>query len=176
MNDLPFEWIPGEVEEQAYVEIGGVKYYVTPARYAYGTSLSAYHLNKSEYETIKRVNGTILWENPYPTDSFQAQTITLNSSDYDVYEVYYYDWTTGKHMKSEKALKGQNTTLDMLLYYENAAFIAVREIAYVSDTSLSIGRCNALVDRDAFSHITPANWCVPVYIIGYKTGLFGGQS
>lgn len=58
MNDLPFEWIPGEVVEQAYVEIGGVKYYVTPTQYADGTSLSAYHLNRSEYETIKRVNET----------------------------------------------------------------------------------------------------------------------
>jgi hypothetical protein len=176
MNDLPFEWIPGEVVEQAYVEIDGVKYYVTPARYADGTSLSAYHLNRSEYETIKRVNGTILWENPNPTADFAAQTITLNSSDYDIYEVYYYDWTSGKHMKSEKALKGQNTIIDLILYYDNKAFIATREITYVSDTSLSIGRCDSLVDSSAFTHLTPANWCVPVYVIGYKTGLFGGQS
>ena len=146
------------------------------------TPINADNLNhietgiKNNDTSIGNITGTILWTNANPETSLTGANITLSSSDYDVYEVYYYDWITGKHMKSEKALKGQNTMLDMLLYFEDSAFIGVREITYVSDTSLSIGRCNALVDRDAFSHITPANWCVPIYIVGYKTGLFGGQS
>jgi hypothetical protein len=146
------------------------------------TPINADNLNhieggiKNNETSIGNITGRILWKNPLPTADFQAQTITLNSSDYDIYEVYYYDWTSGKHMKSEKALKGQNTIIDLILYYDNKAFIATREITYVSDTSLSIGRCDSLVDSSAFTHLTPANWCVPVYVIGYKTGLFGGQS
>ena len=91
MDDLPFEWVTGELIEQAYIEIDGVKHYVTPARYDNGTSLSAYHLNRSEYETIKRLNGEILWANPNPNVPFLPQEITLNESlvNYDCYEVIY---------------------------------------------------------------------------------------
>lgn len=171
MNDLPFEWIPGEVVEQAYVEIDGVKHYVTPTRYADGTSLSAYHLNKSEYETIKRVNGTILWQNSNPTADFAAQTITLNSSDYDVLEFIWRTDSAGNLAFSEKIMKGKGTQFDFF----STAIVGrrwCRRILYVSDTSYSFNDCYKL---DSSSAMENGN-CVPLYIIGYKTGLFGGQS
>lgn len=170
MNDLPFEWIPGEVVEQAYVEIGGVKYYVTPTQYADGTSLSAYHLNKSEYETIKRVNGTILWENPLPTSDFTEQDITLSSSDYDCYEVIYKQNTnTNRALNTGKIPKGYGAVLNEALTSSH-----YRAINYNSDTSLHI---SSGVNVAPYGNpVVADSQCVPLYIIGYKTGLFGGQS
>lgn len=170
MNDLPFEWIPGELVEQAYIEIGGVKYYVIPTQYADGTSLSAYHFNRSEYETIKRVNGTILWENPNPTADFAAQTITLSSSDYDCYEVIYRQSVdTARTFNTGKILKGNGTILSF-----QAILPHYRAINYNSDTSLTIGEG---IDLPSYATTSANNsQCVPLYIIGYKTGLFGGQS
>lgn len=52
MDEVPFEWEAGEVVERAYVEIDGVKHYVTPATYEGGTSLSAFHLNKMQQDLI----------------------------------------------------------------------------------------------------------------------------
>ena len=86
MNDLPFEWIPGEVEEQAYVTINGEKYYVTPAQYAYGTSLSAFHLNKSEFETIKRLSGTVIYENESGTNINLVCSEDINNFDYLLFD------------------------------------------------------------------------------------------
>jgi hypothetical protein len=172
MNDLPFEWIPGELVEQAYVEIDGVKYYVIPARYADGTSLSAYHFNKSEYETLKRVNGTILWQNPNPNAEFQSQNITLNSNDYDCYEIIYLqDVSTPRIFNTGKILKGHGTILDfqaMLPHY--------RAVNYVSDTTLQINEGVDVYYTSPASTVASNTTCVPLYIIGYKTGLFGGQS
>lgn len=54
MNNLPFEWEDGEVIEQAYVTINGEKYYVTPATYSGGTSLSANHLNQMEVKILEK--------------------------------------------------------------------------------------------------------------------------
>lgn len=86
MNDLPFEWIPGELVEQAYIEIDGVKYYVIPARYADGTSLSANHLNKSEFETIKRLSGTVIYENESGTNINLVCSENINNFDYLLFD------------------------------------------------------------------------------------------
>lgn len=179
MNDLPFEWEEGEIVEQAYVTINGQKYYVTPARYDHGTSLSAYHLNRSEYETIKRLNGEILWTNPNPNISFSSQEITLSSGDYDVLEIYYYDWVdidSYKDLLCQKTIKGHSTKLQVQLTNNNTAYAGNRRIRYIDDTTLQIDNGYKVIDN---SHIDTGEanyWNVPVYVIGYKTGLFGGQS
>ena len=173
MDDLPFEWVQGELIEQAYIEIDGVKYYVTPARYDHGTSLSAYHLNRSEYETIKRLNGEILWANPNPNVPFLPQEITLSSGDYDMLEFFYRSDMTGKRMASVKCLKGYSVQFDWF-----SMGIATRRwgrrLEFVSDTQYSVG--DAIVCEQGQSTQVLNEQCVPLYVIGYKTGLFGGQS
>ena len=171
MNDLPFEWEEGEVTEQAYVTINGQKYYVTPATYSGGTSLSANHLNQAENKILERVNGTILWTNQNPTANFVAQTITLSSSDYDILEFIWRTDLVGNLTFSEKVMKGKGTQFDFF----STAIVGrrwCRRILYVSDTSYSFNNCYKL---DTSSTMENDN-CVPLYVIGYKTGLFGGQS
>lgn len=169
MNDLPFEWEAGEVEEQAYVEIDGVKHYVTPTQYADGTSLSAYHLNKCEYETLKRANGTILWENPNPTAEMSANTeITLSSNDYDMLLVVFSpNINVTKAYDSVTVPKGANIRLCST--DSSASGLSARNLTYVSDTTFTAG-------SGYLSGAVQERRNVPLYIIGYKTGLFGGQS
>ncbi len=50
MEILEFE--DGQIEEQAYVEIDGVKHYVTPAKYTGKTPLSAVALNNMQKKLI----------------------------------------------------------------------------------------------------------------------------
>lgn len=50
MEILEFE--DGQLEEQAYVEIDGVKYNVTPAKYTGKTPLSSFNLNKMQKRLI----------------------------------------------------------------------------------------------------------------------------
>lgn len=173
MDNLPFEWVQGELIEQAYIEIDGVKHYVTPARYDHGTSLSAYHLNRSEYETIKRLNGEILWTNPNPNDPFLPQEITLSSGDYDVLEWFYRSDVYGNRTTSSRCLKGSSVQFD-LFSLGNATRRWGRRADYVSNTQYNVS--NTSVFEQGQSTQTTNEQCVPLYVIGYKTGLFGGQS
>lgn len=172
MNDLPFEWQEGELVEQAYVTIDGNKHYVTPATYSGSTSLSAFHLNKTEEETLKRAFGTILWTNPNPSSSFAEQTLTLSSSDYDVLEFVWRTMPSASGdilVDSSKTLKGYGVQLEYGSTAGNYGW--VRRIVRLSDTTFSVW--NAIKNNDL--SITNEQ-CVPLYVIGYKTGLFGGQS
>lgn len=179
MDSLPFEWVQGELIEQAYIEIDGVKYYVTPARYDHGTSLSAYHLNRSEYETIKRLNGEILWTNPNPNVPFLPQEITLNESlvNYDCYEVIYLNTISeDRYYNTGKIPKGHGTGIFDTYPSLNIYGVGCRnrEITYTSDTELTISE--GKFSSGTGSQTVNNNACIPLYVIGYKTGLFGGQS
>lgn len=127
--------------------------------------------------SVNDMKGTILWENPSPTANFSPQEITLTSSDYDCLEIYYYDWIDTKRMKSQKVIKGANILINASFYANGNFFTSSRPLTYNSDTSYSVGACVALYGSSSFLINQAINYvCVPVYIIGYKTGLFGGQS
>lgn len=108
--------------------------------------------NKTEIDNIK---GKILWTNPNPTSGFNPQTITLNSDDFDVYEVFYYISIENLQMSSCKSLKGHGTRL--MIPSTNMEYRLMTSNGDVSYT---------------FNQPSNVNYGVPVKIIGYKTGLF----
>ena len=117
-------------------------------------------------------HGTILWTNPNPTSSFSAQTITLNSSDYDMYEIVYTSENSGGFSSiynMTKSIKGYGTVLQAVNATGSATPIRVRTVTYVSDTKLSfsVGYTGA-----GYPLGTDNSKCIPLYVIGYKTGLF----
>ena len=141
------------------------------------TPINADNLNNIEggikyNETlIGNITGTILWRNSNPTADFQAQEITLSSSDYDMLEILYRSNAVGGTYfgGNRKILKGYGTQLD----WNSIASVNrwSRRIIPVSDTVFSVGDSYLVTDGT-----TTNDQCVPLYIIGYKTGLFGGQS
>ena len=139
------------------------------------TPVTANNLN--EMQTILgrnfQLKGKLLWTNPSPLSSFEPDSITLSSDDYDVLEIYYYDWKTSKRMKSVKALKGENILIDTSFYSGTDYYVASREMTYNSNTSYSVGNCVSLYGTTTTAIVNPINSvCVPVKILGYKTGLF----
>lgn len=113
----------------------------------------------------------ILWINPDPTSSFASQTITLSSGDYDFYEVYctYNEGTAIQYANGFKTIKGKG-----ILITENGygTDISVRrKIDYTDDTHL-------LVYDGMNGNAVGNGYLIPIYVIGYKTGLFsqGGNS
>lgn len=115
---------------------------------------------------LTNITGQILWTNPNPTSNFSAQPITLNNNNYDMYEVIYYGSVTGTQVfSSGKIPKGLNIFLQQSYYSSGSLINRTREINYTSDTTLTVQ--NALRNGT-----TETNACIPIYIIGYKTGLF----
>ena len=128
--------------------------------------------NADELTNLSKVKGTILWTNPNPNEPITNQTITLSSSDYDIIEVFYYDWITGKNVLSTRAPKNQIIKLQCSIIYNNQSFIGARIIGNLSSTSYYIDNNKTLVNASAFSIVNAPDWNIPLYIVGYKTGLF----
>lgn len=109
------------------------------------------------YEEIKDTQ--ILWTNPNPTTAISSSTnITLLNDDYDVLEIFYRLTTSKNFIMSAKILKGWDSRLIAIRQEGTGLY---RELIYNSDTSytLNIGSAESVQ-------------CIPLYIVGYKTGLF----
>lgn len=120
-------------------------------------------------DLLSNITGTILWTNPSPTTDFSAQTITLSSDDYDVLEFFWRSDMAGIRVHSTRTLKGYSVQSD--IYSTVVPTRAWRRRAdYVSDTSYSVGNCTRMeYNQTAYNE---NGYCVPIYVIGYKTGLF----
>lgn len=122
---------------------------------------------------LEIAQGKILWTNSNPTSSFASQTITLSSDDYDMYEIIFFNYVNTKDFSSVKSIKGQNAIMGSPIYYNNNNFYGTRRCVYVSDTQLQIGNCWTVINNNATTTPQASNtWNIPVYVIGYKTGLF----
>lgn len=115
---------------------------------------------------LTNIMGKILWTNPNPTENFLAQTITLSSSNYDMYEVIFYgSKTKADTLTTGKIPKGENI-FTMQVYNVGAGnVLRTRAIKYIDDTTLNVNE--GFQDGNQALQVN-----IPAYIIGYKTGLF----
>ena len=126
--------------------------------------------NDDELTTINtkltNITGQILWTNSNPTQAIsETINITLSSSNYDMIEIYYIQATSSTSlMYSNKILK--RTSTKMRISTSDGANI-YRGMTYLSDTSYRIDLPYGDVSLSSISSMV-----IPVYIIGYKTGLF----
>lgn len=145
-----------------------------------GNIVNAYSESQNSAYASKYCNeafgGTILWTNPSPTSDFASQTVNLSSSDYDFYEIIYIEGTgtlSSVAISSGKTPKGKNTILDFIVGLESGANMQYRwrEVAYNTDTKLDFagGISKAF---NATTLIQRNDNAIPLYVIGYKTGLF----
>lgn len=119
-------------------------------------------------KTINGLKGTVLWENQNPTSSFAAQSITLSSDDYDTLKVFFKKTASETKVGSVDFIKGFGNDLG---YIDDSCVVFSREMDYVSDTEYSLGTGGYLL-ANGTSKNTDNNRCVPLYVIGYKNGLF----
>lgn len=128
----------------------------------------------TEINSIKtEIKPILLWENPNPNNNMGTLQIDLADSNYDMYEVIYYNWKQQKYYSSSKAVKGQDIALYTMISSNNSVYMATRIITYVSETKLNIGENIVLITNSTFVPTqSNAEWTIPVFIIGYKTGLF----
>lgn len=121
---------------------------------------------------VNGTNGKILWTNANPESDFSSQEITLSSSDYDVYEIVYISEKSGGFSSiynMTKSIKGYGTVLQTVNPIGSTTPNRARVVNYVSDTKLSfsVGYTGA-----GYPLGTDNSKCIPLYVIGYKTGLF----
>lgn len=145
-----------KIKAQALSNIGGVAGVV-----------NAYSTSKTDTYSCDYLNPKILWTNPNPTSAFAPQTITLNSDDYDMYEIIWRRQTTTTNY-------GYLHNTGKIPY--SLVTIAGKQILLNSNYS----REYTMPNKTSMDFLSPAftggtvndSYAVPLCVIGYKTGLF----
>jgi len=111
----------------------------------------------------------ILWTNPNPTSAFSAQTITLNSSDYDyllfISDLYLSSSVSEQRNTVSMTIKGRGCSLNVSADYGGAEATFYRTATYINDTQYNISggsyRSNTTTGNDN-------SILVPIQVIGLK--------
>ena len=136
-----------------------------------GNIVNAYSKSQKSTYSCDYLNGKLLWANPNPTSSFAPQTITLNSDDYDVYEVFYKVESSSSSIKSEKSIKGYGCWLEQSRAESSGGSTCrMRNITYTNATTLVVDIGWSSTGTSNRTQLDSS--LIPIYIIGYKTGLF----
>jgi hypothetical protein len=152
-----------EIKSVYNTEIGDISNLITTATNVVGA------IN----ELKENLGGKLLWTNSNPSSNFNSQDINLSSDDYDKLTIIYKTQTSENLCMSETIMKGQGA----LLHYiqgQTTGFVGNirwREFNYVNDTKYSFGNGYNQVVTQQTATITNQN-IIPLYIVGYKTGLF----
>lgn len=117
---------------------------------------------------VRDLLGTLLWTNSNSKNEFEKTKITIkNVVDYDVLEIWYKAHTGSIGIMSRKIItkcggelfKGTTDTSGNAIFYQRA-------IEYIDENTIQINNCR--VENVGYY----PSLLIPVYIVGYKTGLF----
>ena len=111
---------------------------------------------------IAELQGEILWTNANPTSDFASQTITLDKSldSYNCYEIYFrQSKTTSRYFTTGKIPVGYGTILEV--YGAN-----------YRPTGTTMSGNTIYFENASVSGATDNGYAIPIYVIGYKTGIF----
>ena len=126
----------------------------------------------SQGNTINNIKGTILWANPNPSSNFAAQNITLSNDDYDILEIFYSNAPGTNYIYSSRIYKGKSTFLTVNhIGASNTVYHRWRAFDYSNDTTYSISTGTQQATNSSSSD-SSISYIIPLYVIGYKTGLF----
>ena len=114
--------------------------------------------------------GTVLWENPNPTQSFTEQDITLSSDDYDYLLVEFAVDAASETVTMDSCviLKGYGGKLVSNNLWANAGYAASRGIKYNNTTSYTVYHCHTVTEFSPFTYERNDVINVPIKIIGIK--------
>lgn len=124
-------------------------------------------INNNITEKIKNV-GKIIWTNPDPSINFSAQTILLDESldDYDMYEILVLQTTTNSRIMSTGRIPVGHGTI---ISYNTSSYLYRPTEAIVSSNTVYFEDAKGV----AGTTVTVQNEAIiPMYIIGYNTGIF----
>lgn len=136
-----------------------------------GTDLVAETAQAAIVEVNAKTSGltrmTKLWENPAPTAGFAAQTITLNSADYDYLMIVCSHSTSYPNRQTSTIVqKGYTATCALLSATGGGVQANSRIFTYSNDTTYSVATGQTATGAGSYS--TADTLCVPQVIYGIK--------
>lgn len=127
---------------------------------------------------LSPIRGTILWTNSDPTSAINADTqINLSSSDYDFLKIIFKRTTNQNVIYTYETLRGSvielfcNSTSG-----DSAPWVRSRILQYVNDSTYTMKTSESYLQFcNSSSRSNEKTGCIPLYIVGYKTGLFSEE-
>lgn len=127
---------------------------------------------------LSPIRGTILWTNSDPTSAINVDTqINLSSSDYDFLKIIFKRTTNQNVIYTYETLRGSvielfcNSTSG-----DNAPWVRSRILQYVNDSTYTMKTSESYLQFcNSSSRSNEKGACIPLYIVGYKTGLFSEE-
>lgn len=133
-----------------------------------------YQEQQGTNQQVTNITGQILWTNPAPTQTFAEQSITLSSDDYDFYEIYFLCGTSSPENQrlaySGKLIKSYGARSSYTYAGSGGVNVRSRIFDMVSATSIKFYDAYSATGATAYSVNNAV--MIPMYVIGYKTGLF----
>lgn len=131
-------------------------------------------------DTVTMPAPKLLWQNPDPTNTngFAAQTVTLEENNCDIIEIYYWWNIANKCILSQKLIinnKGRLFVASPAGSGSGAGTVSsIRDVVFNTNTSVTfedagLGHTKQLFTKDN-------SYIVPIYILGYETGLFSQEN
>lgn len=127
---------------------------------------------------LSPIRGTILWTNSDPTSAINVDTqINLSSSDYDFLKIIFKRSTNQNVIYTYETLRGSvielfcNSTSG-----DSAPWVRSRILQYVNDNTYTMKTSESYLQFcNSSSRSNEKTGCIPLYIVGYKTGLFSKE-
>lgn len=127
---------------------------------------------------LSPIRGTILWTNSDPTSAINVDTqINLSSSDYDFLKIIFKRTTNQNVIYTYETLRGSvielfcNSTSG-----DSAPWVRSRILQYVNDSTYTMKTSESYLQFcNSSSRSNEKTGCIPLYIVGYKTGLFSKE-
>lgn len=118
-------------------------------------------------EVLNDVKGTILWTNANPTSDFINQEVNIaNLNNYDEIKVIYKNSKTSSGQKVSDNYRDDVSVVNELEFYDGANF-------YIRNYTLDFANNKIIFQESVIPNVAYHNETnIPIYIIGYKTGLF----
>lgn len=119
---------------------------------------------------IPEVKHEILWTNSSPSSSFTNQIINIDWEDYDIFEVWYRGGTYGGYVNVKKLTFYQSTELIDSYFGTNGDINYCSRMCSILYNGILFDSGKSYIDGTYTA--TDNSVVIPLYVIGYKTGLF----
>ena len=116
---------------------------------------------------LTNITGKVLWTNPNPTSTFTSQSIDLQNSDFDTIQIIFYQAINILRFQSTGLIPIGESHLSTM--FNAKSYIRTFRIA---NNVLTFDDCNTYNSYNSTTATVNNNALIPIYIIGYKTGLF----
>lgn len=118
-------------------------------------------------QEVANITGQILWTNSNPTSDFNGQNIQLQTTDFDMVQIIYYAANNVTRYQSTGFIPVGESVLSTMMNAKSY----IRPFRII-DNILTFDDCRTYNSYNSLDMTINNAALIPIYIIGYKTGLF----